>query len=216
MPAGARTTSPNLPTWDMSAAATDTGHAGGSGSFALDANGRLNWQLIRDNASLGVHQMTVVSKALVASVVRDGAALLVLQRLFERRAAGPHGSAAIPGRLRRHSGGCAGNQLGTVPARGFLAAGRDARHQEFRAGLQVGPGDRRRRESLRYDRRCRGRRNGGPAALHVRSQRRSSGRTPRAADCSLRPTPPSFRRCGTGRAAPTARGCGTASRAGRR
>ena len=46
------------------AAATDTGHAGGSGSFALDANGRLNWQLIRDNASLGVHQMTVVAKAL--------------------------------------------------------------------------------------------------------------------------------------------------------
>ena len=46
------------------AAATDTGHAGGSGGFALDANGRLNWQLIRDNASLGVHQMTVVAKAL--------------------------------------------------------------------------------------------------------------------------------------------------------
>ena len=46
------------------AAATDTGHAGGSGSFALDVNGRLNWQLIRDNASLGVHQMTVVAKAL--------------------------------------------------------------------------------------------------------------------------------------------------------
>jgi len=46
------------------AAATDTGHVGGSGSFALDANGRLNWQLIRDNASLGVHQMTVVAKAL--------------------------------------------------------------------------------------------------------------------------------------------------------
>ena len=48
--------------------ATDTGHAGGSGSFALDANGRLNWQLIRDNASLGVHQMTVVSKALTRAL----------------------------------------------------------------------------------------------------------------------------------------------------
>ena len=32
------------------AGATDTGHDGGSGSFALDANGRLNWQSIRDNA----------------------------------------------------------------------------------------------------------------------------------------------------------------------
>src|SRR5437660_7872848 len=31
------------------AGATDTGHEGGSGSFALDANGRLNWQAIVDN-----------------------------------------------------------------------------------------------------------------------------------------------------------------------
>ena len=44
--------------------ATDTGHEGGSGSFALDANGRLNWQAIRDNAHLGIHEMTVVGKAL--------------------------------------------------------------------------------------------------------------------------------------------------------
>ena len=50
------------------ASATDTGHVGGSGSFALDVNGRLNWQLIRDNASLGVHQMTVVSKALTRAL----------------------------------------------------------------------------------------------------------------------------------------------------
>ncbi|HVG54768.1 MAG TPA: tannase/feruloyl esterase family alpha/beta hydrolase, partial [Vicinamibacterales bacterium] len=40
------------------AGATDTGHEGGSGSFALDANGRLNWQLIRDNAHVGIHEMT--------------------------------------------------------------------------------------------------------------------------------------------------------------
>lgn len=44
--------------------ATDTGHEGGSGSFALDAQGRLNWQAIRDNAYLGIHDMTVVGKAL--------------------------------------------------------------------------------------------------------------------------------------------------------
>ncbi len=37
------------------AGATDTGHDGGSGSFALDANGRLNWQSIVDNAYLGIH-----------------------------------------------------------------------------------------------------------------------------------------------------------------
>jgi feruloyl esterase len=44
--------------------ATDTGHEGGSGSFALDSNNRLNWQLIIDNAYLGIHEMTVVGKAL--------------------------------------------------------------------------------------------------------------------------------------------------------
>jgi feruloyl esterase len=48
----------------FAAGATDTGHEGGSGSFALDANGRLNWQSIQDNAYLGIHDMTVVGKAL--------------------------------------------------------------------------------------------------------------------------------------------------------
>jgi feruloyl esterase len=46
------------------AGATDTGHEGGSGSFALDKDGRLDWQSIRDNAYLGIHDMTVVGKAL--------------------------------------------------------------------------------------------------------------------------------------------------------
>ena len=49
----------------FAAGATDTGHEGGSGSFAIAANGRLNWQEIRDNAYLGIHDMTVVGKALV-------------------------------------------------------------------------------------------------------------------------------------------------------
>ena len=46
------------------AGATDTGHEGGSGSFALGDKGRLNWQDIRDNAYLGIHEMTVTGKAL--------------------------------------------------------------------------------------------------------------------------------------------------------
>jgi feruloyl esterase len=50
------------------AGATDTGHEGGSGSFALDANGRLNWQLIRDNAHVGIHEMTVLGKALAEAM----------------------------------------------------------------------------------------------------------------------------------------------------
>jgi feruloyl esterase len=49
------------------AGSTDTGHPGASGGFALDANGRLNWQLIRDNAYLGIHDMTVVGKAVTAA-----------------------------------------------------------------------------------------------------------------------------------------------------
>ncbi len=49
----------------FAAGATDTGHEGGSGSFALDANGRLNWPLIQDNAYLGIHDMTRVGQALV-------------------------------------------------------------------------------------------------------------------------------------------------------
>ncbi|HYA79249.1 MAG TPA: tannase/feruloyl esterase family alpha/beta hydrolase [Candidatus Nitrosopolaris sp.] len=46
------------------AGATDTGHPGMTGSFGLDANGRLNWQAIENNAYLGIHDMTVVGKAL--------------------------------------------------------------------------------------------------------------------------------------------------------
>jgi len=48
----------------FSAGATDTGHEGGSGKFALDANGKQDWQAIFDNAYLGIHEMTVVGKAL--------------------------------------------------------------------------------------------------------------------------------------------------------
>lgn len=51
----------------FAAAATDTGHPGGSGAFALNANGRLNWQEIRDNAYLGIHAMTVTGKALATA-----------------------------------------------------------------------------------------------------------------------------------------------------
>jgi feruloyl esterase len=46
---------------------TDTGHPGMDGSFGLDANGRLNWQAIADNAYLGIHEMTMVGKALATA-----------------------------------------------------------------------------------------------------------------------------------------------------
>jgi len=50
------------------AGATDTGHAGASGSFVLDATGHLNWQLLRDNAYLGIHEMTTTGKALTQAL----------------------------------------------------------------------------------------------------------------------------------------------------
>ena len=49
------------------AAATDAGHTGFSGSFALNPDGTLNWQLIADFGYLGIHEMTVAAKALVSS-----------------------------------------------------------------------------------------------------------------------------------------------------
>jgi feruloyl esterase len=52
----------------FAAGATDTGHEGGSASFALDASGRLNWQAIRDFAHVGIHEMTVTGKALTAAM----------------------------------------------------------------------------------------------------------------------------------------------------
>jgi hypothetical protein len=50
------------------AGATDTGHESMSGSFALGADGRLNWQSIRDNGHVGIHEMTVVGKALTEAM----------------------------------------------------------------------------------------------------------------------------------------------------
>ena len=50
------------------AGATDTGHAGASGNFALGADGKLNWQAIRDNGHVGIHEMTVTGKALTEAM----------------------------------------------------------------------------------------------------------------------------------------------------
>lgn len=41
--------------------------AGSDGSFALDADGRLNWSAVRNFGYLGIHDMTVAGKSLTAS-----------------------------------------------------------------------------------------------------------------------------------------------------
>jgi feruloyl esterase len=43
-------------------AGSDTGHAGASGSFALNADGTPDWQSIDDFGYLGIHEMTVLAK----------------------------------------------------------------------------------------------------------------------------------------------------------
>ena len=52
----------------FAAGATDTGHGGNTATFALDADGRLNWQAIRDFGHGGVHEMTVTGKALTQAL----------------------------------------------------------------------------------------------------------------------------------------------------
>lgn len=52
----------------FAAGATDTGHAGGSAAFALGADGKLDWQAIRDFAHVGIHEMTVTGKALTQAL----------------------------------------------------------------------------------------------------------------------------------------------------
>jgi hypothetical protein len=46
-------------------AGTDAGHTGNSGSFALNADGTQNWQLIDDFGYLAIHEMTATAKALI-------------------------------------------------------------------------------------------------------------------------------------------------------
>jgi pimeloyl-ACP methyl ester carboxylesterase len=46
-------------------ASTDTGHVGGSGAFALNADGTLNQGLIHDFAERSLHEMVIKAKALI-------------------------------------------------------------------------------------------------------------------------------------------------------
>src|SRR5262249_58138454 len=50
------------------AGATDTGHEGGSGNFALGADGKLNWHAIPGNGHIGIHPMTGTRTALTATM----------------------------------------------------------------------------------------------------------------------------------------------------
>ena len=66
--AGGRPSSLDTPVrTGFAAASTDGGHDGGSGSFALDGQGRLNWQSIRNFGHLALRDMSVTAKAVAAA-----------------------------------------------------------------------------------------------------------------------------------------------------
>jgi len=44
--------------------ATDTGNPEGTANFAVDSHGKPTWQRMRDNAYIGIHDMTIVGKRL--------------------------------------------------------------------------------------------------------------------------------------------------------
>ena len=114
------------------AGATDTGHEGGSASFALDANGRLNWPLIQDNAYLGIHEMTVLGKSLAQAFYGKAPGLLFCGQ-FNGRSSGFNGIATLPERLRWDRLRLPSDQLASIPSKRSLATGGDARRREFSA-----------------------------------------------------------------------------------
>jgi Tannase and feruloyl esterase len=73
---GGNPDSPSVPALQAgyATAGTDTGHvgSGGNGAFALNSDGTLNWQLINDFSYIGIHEMTVAAKAVIAAYYGSG------------------------------------------------------------------------------------------------------------------------------------------------
>ena len=90
-------------------ASTDTGHKSAETPGASFAFGHP--EKLIDYGYRAVHEMTVVSKALIAGALRQAGAACLLEQLLQRRPAGVDGGAALPGGFRRHRGGRAGGEL---------------------------------------------------------------------------------------------------------
>ena len=99
---------------------TDTGHARTGASFALGHPEKLI-----DFGYRAIHEMTVTAKAIVDAFYGNAPRVLLLQRLFDRRTAGAAGSAALPGRLRRHHRRRA-RHIGTRTLSGVVWVGQSA------------------------------------------------------------------------------------------
>ena len=89
-------------------AGTDTGHQG-AGTDASWAHNNLERQV--NFGYLAVHRTAETAKAIIASYYGSAPAPQLLPGLLARRRTGAHGSAAFPGRLRRHHRRRAGVRL---------------------------------------------------------------------------------------------------------
>ena len=132
---------------------TDTGHTGGSGTLRHAHAGaeRRARRPAADRFRVPLRARDGGDRqATRASVLRPVAAVLVLERLLDRRPPGNANGAAFPERLQRHSGGRAGVPLGPLPGVPDLAAGRDAaRRRRRRLDGQAEPRDQRGRRRMR-------------------------------------------------------------------
>ena len=129
--------------------ATDTGHPGMSGSFALDSNGRLNWQAIEDNAYLGIHEMTVVGKALATAFYGKAPRYSYFVGFSTGGRQGLMGGSTLSGRLQRHCLRMSGDQLAAVCSRGNVAASGHAGQQQLPVTSEAPGSHRRRHRGLR-------------------------------------------------------------------
>ena len=146
------------------AGSTDTGHEGGSGSFALDARGRLNWQAIRNNAYLGIHEMTVTGKALTQAFYGTPPQRAYFNGCSTGGRQGLSEAQRYPGRLRRHPRRRARDQLDEAARRAAVGHGRHARLEHGRRVVQVRGRDGRGGGRVRRARRRERRRDRGPDA----------------------------------------------------
>ena len=81
-------------------AGNDTGHSAADGPNGMFALGHP--EKIVDFAYRAMHEMTVTSKKLIDALLRQRAAVLLLQGLLDRRPPGRDGGAALSRGLRRH------------------------------------------------------------------------------------------------------------------
>ena len=102
-------------------ASTDCGvpiSEGATGSWALKPDGTLNWPLIQDFASAGMHDMSVAGKAVTAAFYAHASAYSYFYGCSTGGRRGPDGGAAVPSRLQRHrlAGAPAINWTKFIPA----------------------------------------------------------------------------------------------------